>query len=54
MHVYQLQRDLWVGQRGRRRKAKTVEQMFAEYADDLRARKCADRTASDMFAQIDR
>ena len=51
---YKVQRELWVGQRGRRRKAKTVEQMFAEYADDLRARRCADRTASDMFAQIDR
>jgi len=97
---YKVQRDLWVGDRGRRRKVKTVrhtlgttqqftlydartramqllieikngidpnapavamgaevwtvEQMFNEYADDLRARECSDRTISDMFEHVDR
>ncbi|MCI0452294.1 MAG: integrase arm-type DNA-binding domain-containing protein [Candidatus Latescibacteria bacterium] len=97
---YKVQRDLWVGERGRRRKTKTVrhtlgttqelsldeartramqviaqikhgvdpnvpaaasgaetwtvEQLFEEYADDLRARECADRTVSDLFAQVRR
>lgn len=97
---YKVQRDLWIGQRGRRRKVKTVrhtlgttielslddartraldvisqikkgvdpngtmaepgsevwtvEQMFAEYGDDLRARECTDRTISDLFAQVER
>ena len=94
---YKVQRDLWVGERGRRRMAKTVrktlgttverrlddarthamqviarikqgedpnaparparsatwtvERMFEEYADDLRARECADRT-SDLSARF--
>jgi integrase len=98
---YKVQRDLWVGQRGRRRKAKTVrhtlgttqeltlddartramqviaqikqgvdpnapagttassgmwtvQQMFDEYAEDLRTRECADRTITDLLAQRDR
>jgi len=97
---YKVQRDLWVGDRGRRRKVKTVrrtlgttddlklyeariqaselltqirkgidpnapavaagaeawtvERMFSEYADDLRARECSDRTVADMFAQLER
>ena len=97
---YKVQRDLWIGQRGRRRKVKTVrhtlgttlelslddartramevisqikqgidpngsmaapgaeiwtvEQMFEEYGVDLRARECADRTISDLFAQVER
>ena len=32
----------------------TVEQMFKEYADDLSARECSDRTISDMFEHVDR
>ncbi len=98
---YKVQRDLWVGQRGRRRKAKTVrhtlgttqelpldlartrameviaqikqgvdpdapasgtpsagmwtvQQMFDEYAEDLRTRECAERTIADLLAQRDR
>lgn len=97
---YKVQRDLWVGQRGRRRKAKTVrhtlgttdqmtlqearlkaseviiqikngvdpnangdaqgadtwtvERMFDEYAADMRTRECADRTVTDLLAQVDR
>ena len=98
---FKVQRDLWVGQRGRRRKVKTVrhtlgttleltlddartrameviaqikqgmdpnapagatsraemwtvEQMFEEYAEDLRTRECADRTITDLLAQRDR
>jgi integrase len=97
---YKVQRDLWVGQRGRRRKAKTVrhtlgttieltlddartlamevisqikrgvdpnaeivapgaetwtvERMFEEYMEDLRARECADRTISDVRVQMNR
>ncbi len=97
---YKVQRDLWVGEYGRRRKVKTVrrtlgttddlklyearikatevlneirrgidpnatarasgaeawsvEQMFEEYGNDLRARECADRTIDDMFKQVDR
>lgn len=97
---YKVQRDLWVGQRGRRRKVKTVrhtlgttleltlddartramevitqikkgtdpnaeiaapgaetwtvERMFEEYMDDLRARECADRTISDVSVQMNR
>jgi len=97
---YKVQRDLRVGDHGRRRKVKTVRrtlgttqeltlddartramqlladvkngidpnatatapgaemwtvaQMFNEYAEDLRARECADRTVTDMFAQMDR
>ena len=97
---YKVQRDLWVGERGRRRKAKTVrrtlgttneltldeartramevialikngidpnappatptasawtvDQMFDEYAADLRTRECADRTIGDVLDQRDR
>jgi hypothetical protein len=98
---YKVQRDLWVGQRGRRRKVKTVrhtlgttlelpldeartrameviaqikkgvdpnapddttpsadmwtvQQMFDEYAEDLRSRDCAPRTIVDVLAQRDR
>ena len=98
---YKVQRDLWVGQRGRRRKAKTVrhtlgttleltlddartrameviaqikqgedpnaptgatscaemwtvQQMFDEYAEDLRTRECAPRTIVDVVAQRNR
>jgi len=97
---YKLQRDLWVGDRRRRRKVKTVRhtlgtteelslddartramelitqikqgidpnapavepsaatwtvgRMFEEYAADLRARECSDRTISEMFAQVRR
>jgi integrase len=98
---YKVQRDLWVGQRGRRRKVKTVrhtlgttleltldeartrameviakikqgvdpnapdgttpsadmwtvQQMFDEYAEDLRTRDCAPRTIVDVLAQRDR
>jgi integrase len=97
---YKVQRDLWIGEYGRRRKVKTVrrtlgttddlklyearikatevlndirrgidpnataraasaeawtvQQMFDEYADDLRARECSDRTIDDMFKQVDR
>ncbi len=98
---YKVQRDLWVGQRGRRRKVKTVrhtlgttleltlddartrameviaqikqgvdpnapavaesraqmwtvQQMFDEYAEDLRTRECAQRTILDVLAQRDR
>ena len=97
---YKVQRDLWVGDRRRRRKVKTVRhtlgtteelsldvartramevitrikqgvdpnapaagpsaatwtvgRMFEEYAADLRARECSDRTISEMFAQVRR